>query len=294
MKYKKFYFYIFISFCCFFILGLNSVLAFCGDFGVKIVPSLVYFSDVSTGDDLSQSIEFIRNCGSGIYDVDYKIDDSEIAEWIFLPAEDIRFEDGQLNTSVDLKIKVPQDIDLGIFNGSVLFTIFSKNSMEHNGVFVNVNIGVRPTIKIDVTKKNYIKVYNSDILNNLRGRIIIKTEDLGRAFYIHPTLNKMFSLGSPEEAFAVMRSQGVGISNGDLTKFIENGKTNENVFIVDDFLNEHAGKIFLQIEEHGEAWYVNPENKERYFLGRPSDAFKIMRELGLGINNHDFDLLVNK
>ena len=48
-----------------------------------------------------------------------------------------------------------------------------------------------------------------------------------------------------------------------------------------------AGKILLQVESHGEAWYVNPDNNQRYFLGRPADAFNLMRKLGLGINNKD-------
>ena len=48
-----------------------------------------------------------------------------------------------------------------------------------------------------------------------------------------------------------------------------------------------AGMILLQVEEKGEAWYVNPKNKQRYYLGRPADAFAIMRSLGLGITNAD-------
>ena len=47
----------------------------------------------------------------------------------------------------------------------------------------------------------------------------------------------------------------------------------------------HVGKIYLQVESHGEAWYVNPTDGLRYYLGRPADAFNIMRELGLGISN---------
>ena len=47
------------------------------------------------------------------------------------------------------------------------------------------------------------------------------------------------------------------------------------------------GKILLQVESKGEAWYINPDNLNRYYLGRPADAFRIMRELGLGITNSD-------
>src|SRR3989339_405401 len=47
------------------------------------------------------------------------------------------------------------------------------------------------------------------------------------------------------------------------------------------------GYIFLQVEKNGEAWYIYPTNGRSYYLGRPTDAFKIMRELGRGITNSD-------
>ncbi|MEA2064813.1 MAG: hypothetical protein U9O66_00765 [Patescibacteria group bacterium] len=53
------------------------------------------------------------------------------------------------------------------------------------------------------------------------------------------------------------------------------------------------GKILLQVESNGEAWYINPDNSNRYFLGRPADAFSVMRELGLGISNKDFNSFNN-
>ena len=54
-----------------------------------------------------------------------------------------------------------------------------------------------------------------------------------------------------------------------------------------EFANPHLGKIFLQTEQNGEAWYLNPTDQKRYFLGRPSDAFAVMRNLSLGITNYD-------
>lgn len=52
-------------------------------------------------------------------------------------------------------------------------------------------------------------------------------------------------------------------------------------------LERLKGRILLQIEQHGEAWYVNPADGKRYFLGRPSDALEVMRQLGLGISDSD-------
>jgi len=54
-----------------------------------------------------------------------------------------------------------------------------------------------------------------------------------------------------------------------------------------DFASGQAGKILIQVEQNGEAWYINPDNNKRYFLGKPNDAFSIMRNLGLGITNEN-------
>ncbi len=51
---------------------------------------------------------------------------------------------------------------------------------------------------------------------------------------------------------------------------------------------EFAGKILLQVEKNGEAWYVAPNTYDRYFLGRPNDAFQIMKKLGLGVSENDY------
>ena len=66
------------------------------------------------------------------------------------------------------------------------------------------------------------------------------------------------------------------------------GKKMENSAV---FARQQTGKIFLQVEGKGEAWYVNPSDNKRYFMGRPTDAFNLMRTLGLGISNTDFTTL---
>ncbi len=67
------------------------------------------------------------------------------------------------------------------------------------------------------------------------------------------------------------------------------GKLNHDL----NFAKNQAGRILLQVEQNGEAWYVSPENNKRYFLGRPNDAFNIMRNLGLGISNVNLEKIIN-
>ena len=59
--------------------------------------------------------------------------------------------------------------------------------------------------------------------------------------------------------------------------------------IDNNFAKNHLGKIFLQTEKNGQAWYINPVDKKKYFLGRPADAFIIMKKLSLGITDKNIN-----
>ncbi len=50
-----------------------------------------------------------------------------------------------------------------------------------------------------------------------------------------------------------------------------------------------SGRILLQVEQQGRAWYVNPKTLKRHSLGRPADALQVMRQVGVGVSNSDFD-----
>lgn len=41
------------------------------------------------------------------------------------------------------------------------------------------------------------------------------------------------------------------------------------------------GKILLQVENLGAAWFVNPADGKKYYLGRPADAWNVINALGL-------------
>jgi len=181
-------------------------------------------------------------------------------------------------------------------------------------------------------------IKNGEYYRRLLGKIILKVESAGEAYYINPSKQEMCFLGRPADAFAVMRGQGIGITDINLEKIpvgwkflsgadsdgdglpdmledalgadreradsdgdgysdlaeITNGYNPRGpgrMKIDGSFAAEQAGKIFLQVESKGEAWYINPADNKRYFLGRPADAFAVMRYLGLGISNSDFGKL---
>ncbi|MCX6745738.1 MAG: fibronectin type III domain-containing protein [Candidatus Parcubacteria bacterium] len=51
--------------------------------------------------------------------------------------------------------------------------------------------------------------------------------------------------------------------------------------------NRLKGRILLQVQSKGEAWYVNPKDGKRYYMKDGPAAYEIMRYLSLGITNSD-------
>ncbi len=114
--------------------------------------------------------------------------------------------------------------------------------------------------------------------SKLSGMILLDVERNGEAWYINPLNKKRYYLGRPTDAFQIMRELGLGISE-DNFKEIQAGSVS--------LKRKLAGRIVLQVEKNGEAWYIHPITLDIYYLGRPIDAFSIMREVGLGITKVD-------
>jgi len=124
-------------------------------------------------------------------------------------------------------------------------------------------------------------VYSANNLSSrLKGRILLQVEGAGESWYVDPVQQERAYLGRPDDAFRIMREFGLGISEKDYTSFGENAPS------------LLSGRILLRVELNGEAYYVNPVDLKMYYLGRPADAFTVMRELGLGITNNDLDNIV--
>lgn len=113
------------------------------------------------------------------------------------------------------------------------------------------------------------------IVNRLKGRILIEVESNGEAWYVNPMNLKRYFLGKPVDAFVIMRELSLGISNEDFEKY--KNETPDRL----------KGMILLKVKDYGKAYYVNPMDGLFYYLGRPADAFAVMRKLGLGISNID-------
>lgn len=145
---------------------------------------------------------------------------------------------------------------------------YNKNNQLTQAYFHNI-------LELTPTKSNQFK--KSNFVEKLKGKILLQVESNGEAWYINPDNQKRYYLGRPEEAFNIMRELGLGISNKDFDLF--NGKAPARL----------SGKIVIKVEDVGKAYYVNPSDLKMHYLGRPADAFNVMRSLGLGISNNDIE-----
>jgi len=210
-----------------------------------------------------------------------------------------------------------------IINGSDVYTMlfeFSGNGSE--------------TVSQPPAAEAVVGSPNDALIARLSGRILLQVQEHGEAWYLDPVNLRRHYMGRPSDAFNLMRSFGLGISNADLDKIPvavtdTSGTDTDADGLSDDFEvaigsdihkrdtdgdgyddrmeavngyslvgsgRQHSdaalrsrlrGRILLQVERNGEAWYIDPSEEKRYFLGRPADAFAIMRALGLGITNMD-------
>lgn len=116
-----------------------------------------------------------------------------------------------------------------------------------------------------------------DLSDKLSGKILLQVEDAGQAWYVDPETKERAFLGRPTDAFKIMRELGLGISEDSYNLF--NGYASSRL----------SGKILLRVEANGEAYYVSPDDLKMHYLGRPADAFDVMRKKGLGITDNDLN-----
>ncbi len=121
----------------------------------------------------------------------------------------------------------------------------------------------------------------ANLSQRLAGRILLQVEANGEAWYVNPVDAKRYYLGRPADAFYLMQTLGLGISETDWQSFSRLGAS------------RLAGRILLRVHDKGQAYYVNPLDNRLYYLDRPATAFNLMRQFGLGITTANLNQIVS-
>ncbi|KKQ61734.1 MAG: Thrombospondin type 3 repeat superfamily protein [Parcubacteria group bacterium GW2011_GWE2_38_18] len=231
--------------------------------------------------------------------------------------------------------------------GNYLIVYSNSTQKEYGGIYEieqsklqevtlkNVEVGKIIGATVNSGNQNSSGSVIGNLLNKLKGYILLQVESLGEAWYVGP--EKRYYLKDGDSAFEIMNNFGLGIKNKDLNKIpvgiiydpaekdfdsdglsdklekaigtdpnnfdtdgdgyndseeVENGydPNGKNKLPVDKKINERLkGKILLQVESLGEAWYVNIKDGKRYYMANGNSAFNIMKNMGVGITNDNLN-----
>lgn len=137
----------------------------------------------------------------------------------------------------------------------------------------------------NTTEEKSLTIVDKNLQSKLKGYILLQVESVGEAWYVNPADGKRYYMKDGATAYEMMRKFGLGITNSDLAKIPqENGKNNNPSLV-----NKLKGKILLQVQSHGEAWYINPKTGYKYYMKDGNVAYSLMRFHSLGITNKDLE-----
>lgn len=130
------------------------------------------------------------------------------------------------------------------------------------------------------------------LIDRLTGQILLQADLHGEAWYVNPDDGLRYYMRDGAVAYQMMRMFGLGITNADLETIPAVDSTDEmleldSVCSTNSLARRLKGDILLQVEEHGEAWWIHPDKCYRIYLKDGDEAYQIMRYLSLGILSDD-------
>ena len=126
------------------------------------------------------------------------------------------------------------------------------------------------------------------LTNRFKGNILLQVKKHGEAWYVNPIDGKRYYLRDGDAAYMIMRKMGLGITDANLMKIPEAKSVKRGDAKLTQKLK---GRILLQVQQHGEAWYVNPIDGKRYYMKDGMSAYDMMRTFGLGITDESLIML---
>ncbi len=140
----------------------------------------------------------------------------------------------------------------------------------------------------------HTKMSDPNLISRVKGYILLQVQEHGEAWYVDPVTQKRLYMKNGSVAYELMRSFGLGVTDDNLNKIskvasVEEIKNASSVCNLNSLANRLKGRILLQVQQKGEAWYVYPKNCRMIYMKDGSEAYNIMRYLGLGITNEDLN-----
>lgn len=134
--------------------------------------------------------------------------------------------------------------------------------------------------------------YDAALVERMLGYILLQVDQHGEAYYINPADKLRYYMKDGLTAYTMMRNFGLGITdvNLDQIEIVEDANemlTTNSVCSTNALANSIKGKILLQVEQHGEAYYIHPDTCKGIYMKDGNAAYDIMRFLSKGILSED-------
>lgn len=136
--------------------------------------------------------------------------------------------------------------------------------------------------------------YDTGLATRMQGRILLQVESHGEAWYVRSKDLRRYYMKDGAAAYAIMRFFGLGIADVDLAKISKVSNTTEmkaasSACATNALANRFRGTILLQVQQHGEAWYVDPTKCRAIYMKDGAVAYEAMRFLGAGVFTRDLE-----
>ena len=69
---------------------------------------------------------------------------------------------------------------------------------------------------LGVSEENFAEFSEDGVPEKFAGKILLRVEENGEAYYVNPVDMKMNFLSRPSDAFSIMKELALGISNDDI------------------------------------------------------------------------------
>ncbi|MDD5726595.1 MAG: ice-binding family protein [Patescibacteria group bacterium] len=209
-----------------------------------------------------------------VVDVDYK--DCKGTKFMFVSSD----------ASWKHQVRIKVSID-GVTQSDTLVVDDSKAVVGTVKV-LNATIGVNMRLACSAPPSTPTSGLTGSV--GLKGRILLQVQQHGEAWYVHPGTGLRYYMKDGPVAYGMMRNFGLGITDQNLAAIpsvatVDELKSSSSVCSSNSMANKVKGWILLQVQQHGEAWYVDATKCRRIYMKDGAAAYTLMRFLGLGITD---------
>ncbi|MBT4849739.1 S41 family peptidase [Candidatus Parcubacteria bacterium] len=115
------------------------------------------------------------------------------------------------------------------------------------------------------------------------GSILVEDTDFDKNYwYIDPETHERYSLEDGIDVSRLLKTFGVGIHNKDLESIAIDSSSTDIDY---ELSYKKRGQFLLQVEENGEAWYVNPLDNRRHLIQNGKKGLDTLKALAIDMSS---------